>query len=346
MNPIHIAGGGLAGLSLAGALARRGVPVHVYEKSHYPRHKVCGEFITGLGAETRHVLELDPVLDDVCQHRRTTWFRGGRKLFSRDLPAPALGISRWRLDARLAERAKDAGAQLHEGAFQSMDDAQNPGWIDARGVSRDAKGHAREPRWIGLKAHLRRWDAESGLELHLGHRAYAGVSGIEGGRANVCLLLDPGGCPPAARRSLESVLGAVGLEDLGGRIRVADVDPASRTATAGVLLDHSRAHSGTLAIGDGVGMIAPFTGHGMALAFRSAALALPHVEAYARGRLDWAKCCEAVAREVSSSLGGCKRWARWLHPFLLTPWGQSVGAAGLHSGLLPWRPLYRLTHHA
>ncbi len=50
-KPITIVGGGLAGLTLGIALRRRGVPVILCEAGHYPRHRVCGEFISGRGLE-------------------------------------------------------------------------------------------------------------------------------------------------------------------------------------------------------------------------------------------------------------------------------------------------------
>ena len=52
LKPIEIIGGGLAGLSLGLALRRAGVPVTLYEAGSYPRHRVCGEFITGLSPTT------------------------------------------------------------------------------------------------------------------------------------------------------------------------------------------------------------------------------------------------------------------------------------------------------
>jgi 2-polyprenyl-6-methoxyphenol hydroxylase-like FAD-dependent oxidoreductase len=46
---VTIVGGGLAGLTLGIGLLRRGVPVTVWEAGSYPRHRVCGEFISGNG---------------------------------------------------------------------------------------------------------------------------------------------------------------------------------------------------------------------------------------------------------------------------------------------------------
>ena len=48
LQPIEIVGGGLAGLSLGLALRQQDIPVTLFEAGSYPRHRVCGEFITGL----------------------------------------------------------------------------------------------------------------------------------------------------------------------------------------------------------------------------------------------------------------------------------------------------------
>ena len=48
-KPITIIGGGLAGLTLGVALRAKKIPVLICEAGHYPRHRVCGEFINGKG---------------------------------------------------------------------------------------------------------------------------------------------------------------------------------------------------------------------------------------------------------------------------------------------------------
>ena len=45
-NEISIIGGGLAGLTAAIDLLNRNFKVVVFEKNDYPKHKVCGEFIS------------------------------------------------------------------------------------------------------------------------------------------------------------------------------------------------------------------------------------------------------------------------------------------------------------
>ena len=79
LKPISIIGGGLAGLTLGIGLRRRGIPVTVREASHYPRHRVCGEFISGRGQDVLVRLSLHETfvranpdarpLEDSCGHR-------------------------------------------------------------------------------------------------------------------------------------------------------------------------------------------------------------------------------------------------------------------------------------
>ena len=69
---ITVVGGGLAGLSLGIGLRQRGVPVTVREAGHYPRHRVCGEFISGNGPAVLERLGLLPRFEQAGAFRART----------------------------------------------------------------------------------------------------------------------------------------------------------------------------------------------------------------------------------------------------------------------------------
>ena len=79
---ITIVGGGLAGLSSGIALRRRGVPVNLHEAGVYPRHRVCGEFISGVSQCTFDSLGIGEIFDDAKEHRSTAWFFRDRRILS------------------------------------------------------------------------------------------------------------------------------------------------------------------------------------------------------------------------------------------------------------------------
>ncbi|MFO7726178.1 MAG: FAD-dependent monooxygenase, partial [Oceanipulchritudo sp.] len=119
MREVRITGGGLAGLSLGIALRKRGVPVRINEALRYPRHRVCGEFISGVGPEVLERLGIDEDLADALRLTRTRWYTGKTCVLEQSLPRPALGLSRWTLDSRLAKRFNDLGGHLRTGRRES-----------------------------------------------------------------------------------------------------------------------------------------------------------------------------------------------------------------------------------
>src|SRR5437588_8064165 len=116
-KPITIIGGGLAGLTLGIGLRQRSIPVVVWELGKYPRHRVCGEFISGWGQEALRRLGLLELLLAAGAHCATTaaFFSTQRGFPAYALPQPALCLSRFKLDALLAEKFKDLGGTLHCG---------------------------------------------------------------------------------------------------------------------------------------------------------------------------------------------------------------------------------------
>ena len=334
---IEIVGGGLAGLSLGTALCRAGVPAVVFEAGDYPRHRVCGEFITGLSAATSARLGLGPLLADALHHREVAWHLRDRLVRVQRLPTPALGLSRYALDARLAAAFTAAGGMLRT-RERLTDPSAPPGRVFATGRRRSASA------WLGLKVHALGLNVSHDLELHLGEQAYVGLSRIEDGQVNVCGLFRRRELCAKGPDLLLGYLTAAGLGELARRLSVAPLDPASCCAVAAMGFDRGVAPSDRIQLGDAGAMIPPFTGNGMAMAFQSAEAVLDPLIAYARGEATWPTTCREARLRLHRRFRLRLATAAALHPFFLQPRRQRLLSGLTRARLLPLQPLYALLH--
>lgn len=337
---VEIIGGGLAGLGLGLGLRRLDIPVIVTEAGSYPRHRVCGEFITSLDRETIAALDLAPLLKTALPARSVTWFHSDQARLSHALPEPALCLSRHRLDDAMARRFVELGGELVTGQRGEVNAAEGR-------VITTGRRPQSSSRWIGIKAHFTGLTLHDDLELHLGRGAYVGLTRIEDHRVNVCgLFARPTSLAgKAAKHSiLYDQLNRVGLADLRRRLQPADCDESSLCTVAGLDYGPSEPPGDTLQLGDHFGLIPPFTGNGMTVALQSARIAVEPLRAWAAGECDWAAAVRKIHRELRRELAPRIGRARRLHPWLLQPRRQRwlVRAAG--SRLLPTRFLYHLLH--
>jgi len=90
------------------------VPVTIHEAGHYPRHRVCGEFISGRGQATLARLGLRELLHQAgaVSAQTAAFFSATRSTGPQPLPSAALCLSRFRLDAALAEKFQKLGGEL------------------------------------------------------------------------------------------------------------------------------------------------------------------------------------------------------------------------------------------
>lgn len=337
MNPIEVVGGGLAGLSVGLALCRSGVPVSLFEAGDYPRHRVCGEFISGLDESTVNSLGTAEFLGDAYPHRGVTYHLRDRPLRPFTLPAPALGISRRTLDARLAAAFVAAGGRLHTHTRVNENETP-PGRVFAAGRRR--KG----PFWVGLKAHIRNLPLVNDFEVHLGDRAYVGLSHVESGSVNVCGIFAHRDVPARGSELLSSYLEAAGLKALAGRLRSAQMDPDSFCVTAAPLGDRSAAAGDRIWIGDACASIPPFTGNGLAMALQGAEIAVATLRDYARGKVSWAETIRVIGAAQRRRFRRRLLLASWIHPFFLERRRQSWLAALVGRQLLPFHAFYAALH--
>lgn len=330
---VEIIGGGLAGLVLGLGLRTRGIPVTLHEAGTYPRHRVCGEFLTGLDAGALGIDGLEDIFRPALRARTVAWHEAGRKPLRHTLPETALCLSRHRLDDALASAFIRAGGELRTGSRPQP--SPQPGRVLACGRRPDPASP-----WIGLKQHFHRLPLADDLELHLGSGAYVGLTRVESGAVNVCGLFPRTG----RKQTLAGAVAQAGLPELAGRLLQAEPVEDSACAVAGLAYEKPETCAGTLSLGDHHGLIPPFTGHGMTIAIRSAAAAVPALAAWAAARATWEQTCLDVARESRKEFSRRLRWGRRLHPWLLLPRRRRMVHALGRCRLLPLAAIYRLLH--
>jgi flavin-dependent dehydrogenase len=314
MKPLTIIGGGLAGLSLGIMLRRNNVPVALIEAGTYPRHRVCGEFISGRGRDILRELGLESKISKKIEASCSSFHLKGRRPVRLKLDSPALCVSRYQLDALLAEEFERIGGILKTGERAMVSD-ESEGVVRATGRRRSESGVG---HLIGLKAHALDAELSSDLELNFGDREYVGICRVDENRANVCGLF-------YSRRPirelhtdwkniLRSAVWSRALENVSW-------DEESFCSVAGLTLDRHAPES-NFAVGDAAAMIPPLTGNGMSMAFESAEQALQYLVQYSAGRITWDECLRGHAAAWRKTFAARLRWAGFVQSLVFRPAGQ------------------------
>jgi flavin-dependent dehydrogenase len=308
---IVIAGAGPAGSSLAIRLARAGFKIILLEREKFPRHKLCGEFISpecllhfgdlGVG---------EPMLSaGGARIDRTIFFeRAGRGV---EVPSgwfgtggAALGLSRAEMDLRLLERAKECGSGVHEGAkvtdliesggriaglkavLENGSSLEIEGdiFVDATGRSRvlgklvekKRRGStAKKPSLIGFKAHLKNAEVRrASCEIYSFGGGYGGLSPIEDGLANHCFLVRSG-IVREFRGDADEIVKTVVFENARAKAALAPSERISdwlAVSVDGFGIKNLAPAPGVYSAGDAAAFIDPFAGSGMLLALESSEL--------------------------------------------------------------------------
>lgn len=362
MYDVIIIGGGLAGCSAAIQLAERGRRVLLLEKRVLPAHKLCGEF---LSTEVMALFRRLGVLEAAeaagahrIRHVRATTSNGA--VYEGDLPGTALGLSRYRLDQILFQRAAASGADARDGTeVRGVEGTLDEGFTvttradpyegrvvlgayGKRGLLDRKLGRSflnDASPLVAFKAHYEGARLPGLIELHSFPGGYAGLSHVEEGRANLCWigearLLKAAGSTPEAmiERSLTQ------NESLAARLHSMRRVSESFLAVSQVSLARKPAFEQDVCmIGDTAGMIAPLCGDGMAMALRSAELAAPHVEAFLQGGPAGA-FREGYAAAWKQAFCLRVRLGRWMHRSYLRPAvaGAVVRACRWTPGLGRW----------
>ena len=276
-----VAGAGPAGSAAAITAITRGLKVLLLEAGRYPRHKVCGEFVSAESAEVlRYLLGEDaPPLFQAPRITSARLHACGRTV-TISLDTPGYSIARIDFDHALWNAAQACGVDCR---IDSVLDVvpENGGGFHVRGTaasyraasvvnasgrwSRLGRRVSQGKPWIGLKAHFAA-ETDDAVDLYFVPGGYCGVQMVRPGVLNACALIRQG-----AVRSLQDVFAA----DAQLSERTRNWRPLTEEfATAPVYLGPGPpVVAGILQAGDAAGFVDPFVGDGISLALRGGVLA-------------------------------------------------------------------------
>jgi len=336
MYDLIVIGGGPAGTSAAITAARSRARVLLLERGRFPRHKVCGEFVSaeslGLLAS---LLQSDHrgLLKDAIRIAQARIFLDGRTLRTVTDP-PAASIARLDLDAALWDAAIESGVdarqqttvqsiagsepfqiQSSEGAFEAR------ALINASGrwsnLTRPVAGAGE--KWIGVKGHYAESSPDQSVDLYFFEGGYCGVqpvdlsAGISAyGRVNACAMV---------RADVATTLPEVFKRHAALWERSHHWKPLSDPVSTSPLIfrEPNPERSGVLMAGDAATFVDPFVGDGVSLALRSGSLAAESLIPFLQQRISFSEAVHSYRRSYRARLAPVFRASSGIRRMLRLP---------------------------
>lgn len=205
---VIIIGGGLAGLTSAIHLTKMGRKVVLIEKNSYPKHKVCGEYISNEVLPYFKWLQIN--IEDLKPAQISTLqfsSESGRTI-NTQLPLGGFGISRFTLDHFLAQKAIFQNCEFHEdqvnevifnndhfevylASGKKLTSEIVLGGFGKRSnldVKMDRSFLQKKSPWLAVKSHYQGEFSDEVVGLHNFKGGYCGVSKVENNVLNICYL--------------------------------------------------------------------------------------------------------------------------------------------------------------
>ncbi len=288
---VIILGGGLAGLTTAIHLSRLGLKIILIEKNDYPKHKVCGEYISN--EVLPYLKSLDLNISDLkpSSISKMEFSTKKGKIISGTLPLGGFGISRYVLDHYLYQKAIENGCQIIKDTVENIvfenDEftvATSNGAIFTSKIAIGAFGKRsnidlklnrdfiqKKSPWLAVKAHYSGVFPNDLVGLHNFEGGYCGVSKVENNAINICYLAD-----------YETFKKYKNIEEFQEEVVCKNPHLKAILENSKILFEKpltisqicfeekNTVENHILMIGDTAGLIHPLCGNGMAMAIHSA----------------------------------------------------------------------------
>ena len=207
---VIIVGGGLAGLTNAIHLSKFKQRVLLIEKNSYPKHKVCGEYISNEVLPYLNSLGIDPLKEGAKKISKVQVSTTKGDLIKGELPLGGFGMSRYFLDSLLLKKARFNGVQVLKDSvdsirfknevftvqtkdsksFQSKIAIGAFGKRSALDLKMDREFIKKKSPYLAVKLHVKGNFPENLIALHNFKGGYCGVSKVENNSINLCYITE------------------------------------------------------------------------------------------------------------------------------------------------------------
>ncbi len=284
-----IIGGGLAGLSLSILLARKKFNITVIEKGSYPKHKVCGEYISMESYAFLENLGLDLKKNDFPHiSELVLTSQDGKVAKTKIAQKGGIGISRYFLDEALSKLAQQEGVEILSDCKatdivkvdKTFEIKTNQSQhltaklvVGAYGrlsnFITNNNGTVRKNTFVGIKYHVNQGPADSIIEMHQFEGGYCGISKVEKDAYCLCYLVKSD-LLRLNNNNIEELEKQVLAKNKLLKKRLAAKRLTPVVVTSNFNFSIPPTNNDWITIGDASGFIPPIAGNGMSLAFRSA----------------------------------------------------------------------------
>ena len=310
---VIIIGGGLAGLASAIHLAKSNFNVLLIEKNTYPKHKVCGEYVSNETLPYLGFLGFNPFNFGAKRISNFELTTHNNRCIEAKLPLGGFGISRYEFDFQLYQLAiKSSVEVLHDSvinvdfqsdAFQVETKSNNilnsKIVIGAYGkrsnidIQLQRKFIKRKSAYLAVKIHVAGEFPEDKVALHNFKGGYCGVSKIENNHINLCYITNYKAFK--TYKDIETFNEEVLFKNKALKAIFKNSKPQFEkplTISQISFQTKSPVENHIIMCGDTAGMIHPLCGNGMGMAIRGAQLASELIIDYLQGKIESRKALE------------------------------------------------------
>ncbi|SHG84050.1 NAD(P)/FAD-dependent oxidoreductase [Winogradskyella jejuensis] len=304
---VIVIGGGLAGLTSAIHLSKKGFKVLLIEKNGYPKHKVCGEYVSNEVLPYLNFLGFNPFefgAKRISEFELTTH---NNKKITAKLPLGGFGMSRHKMDFQLYQLALKNGVEVLQDIVEDVDFNNDIFQVETKenqiiqskivigafgkrsnlDVKFQRKFIQKKSPYLGVKIHVSGEFPEEKVALHNFKGGYCGVSKVENDYINLCYITNFEAFKKF--KDIKAFQDEVLFKNEALKQMFQNSKPEfEKPLTISQISFETKnpVENHMIMCGDTAGMIHPLCGNGMGMAIRSAQIASELIIDYLEGKFD------------------------------------------------------------